>query len=56
MARSAQPELTCSLCNKPVSLDTAKTNEAGLPVHEECYVVRQALLYVTRVTQQRSTP
>ena len=52
MARSAQPEHNCSICNKPVDLKTTTTNAAGHPVHEECYVLKQALLYVSRVTQQ----
>ncbi len=30
--------LTCSICNEAVELETAKTDESGQPVHEECYV------------------
>lgn len=30
----------CSICNKPVTLETAKTNELGRAVHEECYVLK----------------
>ena len=28
----------CALCNRPVELETAKTDEQGHPVHEQCYV------------------
>ena len=30
---------TCSLCNEPVELETAKTDENGDAVHEKCFVV-----------------
>jgi hypothetical protein len=30
----------CSICNEPVDLKTAKTDEDGKSVHEECYVDR----------------
>ena len=39
---------TCPLCNEPVELETAKTNETGKPVHEECYVVKVSLKLPTR--------
>jgi hypothetical protein len=29
--------VTCVICNKPVSLEVAKTNHSGHAVHEECY-------------------
>ena len=28
----------CSICFQPVDLETAKTDSAGQPVHEDCYV------------------
>ena len=28
----------CTICNKPVSLESARTDEDGQCVHEECYV------------------
>ena len=28
----------CSICTKPVPLDTAKTDEGGRAIHEECYL------------------
>ena len=56
MARSAQPALNCSICNKPVDLKTTKTNAAGQPVHEECYVLRQALKDATRSITRPHAP
>jgi hypothetical protein len=32
--------VTCVICNKPVSLETTRIDEHGLPVHEECYAFR----------------
>ncbi len=31
---------TCHICNKPVTLDFAKTDEAGQTVHEGCYLLK----------------
>jgi hypothetical protein len=30
---------TCHICNKPVKLEMAKTDEAGRSVHEGCYLL-----------------
>jgi hypothetical protein len=30
----------CAVCRKPVDLKTAKTDDSGKAVHEECYVAR----------------
>jgi hypothetical protein len=30
----------CSVCCEPMSLGTAKTDEAGQPVHGECYLCK----------------
>jgi hypothetical protein len=40
---SKSPFPMCSLCNEPVELETAKTDEAGRVVHEECYVLRMQM-------------
>jgi hypothetical protein len=32
--------LVCAVCSQPVDLRTAKTDEDGAVVHEECYVLR----------------
>lgn len=29
--------VTCVICNKPVSLETARIDEDGQAVHEHCY-------------------
>jgi hypothetical protein len=42
MAFPASPFL-CSLCNEPVDLRTAKTDEHGKPIHEECYVLQMQM-------------
>lgn len=30
----------CAICDKPVSLETAKFDEDGRTVHEQCYVLK----------------
>jgi hypothetical protein len=30
---------TCHFCNKPVKLESAKTDESGRAVHEGCYLL-----------------
>ena len=30
----------CAICQEPVRLETAKTDEDGKPVHEDCYLQR----------------
>ena len=37
----------CSICNKPVELETAKTDENGKAVHEDCYAARVRLKGIT---------
>ena len=37
----------CTICNKPVDLEVAKTDEYGKPVHEECYAARMRLKQIT---------
>ena len=31
------PEIFCFICNQPINLETAKVNDQGKVVHEECY-------------------
>ena len=40
----------CSLCERPVLLETSKTDEYGKAVHEECYALK------TRLKQATTTP
>jgi hypothetical protein len=35
---------TCAICHKPAPLETAKTDECGHVVHEECYVFKMRLI------------
>ncbi|MGA7924538.1 MAG: hypothetical protein WCA20_00925 [Candidatus Sulfotelmatobacter sp.] len=37
----------CSLCDKPVLLETSKTDENAKAVHEECYVLKMRLKQAT---------
>ena len=37
----------CSICNKPMEIETAKTDEDGKAVHEECYAARVRLKEIT---------
>jgi hypothetical protein len=34
------PEINCSICGKPIALETAKTDEVGQAAHEECYLLK----------------
>jgi hypothetical protein len=53
MTRSSPLEITCAICNKPVDLKAAKTDERGKPVHERCSARKQALIRATQATNQR---
>jgi hypothetical protein len=35
--RPKPPTLLCTMCKRPVSIETSKTDEDGQPVHEHCY-------------------
>lgn len=35
--------ISCILCDQPVDLETAKTNDDGDAVHEECYALEMVL-------------
>ncbi len=32
--------INCSICGKPVAIETAKTDEAGQAAHDECYLLK----------------
>jgi hypothetical protein len=34
------PDVVCSICNKPIKLEAAKTDESGRAVHEGCYLLK----------------
>lgn len=35
---SATGTIQCAICQKPVELETAQTDERGWAVHEDCYM------------------
>jgi hypothetical protein len=43
MVRQVAYEPPCCICDQPVALETAKTDERGRAVHEECYVLKLRL-------------
>lgn len=55
MTHPSVPEHVCWVCNKPVKLETAKTDEQGGAVHEECYVMVCALNAATRSNLKSAT-
>lgn len=47
-APKSQPDVVrCSICNQPLSLESAHSDEYGAPVHEECYVLKIRLRLAT---------
>lgn len=40
--------LICSICCKPVKLESTKTDERGHAIHEECYILKLKLLQESR--------
>ena len=40
----------CPICNKEVQVETAKTDEVGRALHEECYLLRLNLRRSTTPT------
>jgi hypothetical protein len=42
------PELLCSICGSPVSLEKANTDENGTAVHEWCYLLAVKLKQATQ--------
>lgn len=54
MTHDSAPHIpTCSICHKPVNLETAKIDENGFAVHEDCYVPKiiEKLATVPRPTE-----
>lgn len=44
----------CAICGKPVPLETAKGDEGGRSVHEQCYVLKLTRDRVAREGGHRS--
>ncbi|MGA7402206.1 MAG: hypothetical protein WCC99_11805 [Candidatus Sulfotelmatobacter sp.] len=40
---SQSDAVACAICNRSVTLESAKSDEYGRPVHEECYVSKTQL-------------
>ena len=38
----------CAICNEPVELNTAKTDEDGKTVHEDCHIQKMRLKKITQ--------
>jgi hypothetical protein len=46
------PALICSICCKPVAVQTSKTDEHGRAIHEECYVLKLQLLHASEPSRK----
>jgi hypothetical protein len=44
--------LICSICHKPVAVETCKTDEHGHPIHEECYVLKVKLFQASQPSRK----
>jgi hypothetical protein len=33
-----EPEITCSICRRPISMEDPKIDDKGVPAHHECYI------------------
>lgn len=51
----SQRTTRCSICGNPVPLETSKTDEQGMAVHEECYVARTVALATAQQQARLST-
>lgn len=40
MEQPTRSQINCSICNQPVALEIAKTDDSGQALHEECYVLK----------------
>ena len=47
--------LGCAICGKPLHLQAADTQH-GLPVHEECFVLRLKLRKATTIPPETNMP
>ena len=46
----------CAICGKPLRLVAATTENGGLPIHEECYMLRLRLKQATPPPTSSETP
>ena len=38
--QSPELKINCSICGKPTTIETVKTDEVGRAIHDECYLLR----------------
>jgi hypothetical protein len=50
-----KPEIECSICDNLVALETAKTDEVGQAVHEECYLLNLGIKRGQGLVRKRET-
>lgn len=44
----------CAICGKPLRLAASKSENGGLPIHEECYLLRLKLKEATPLSSKGS--
>jgi hypothetical protein len=49
------PEPVCPICGEPVGLETAKTDETGVAIHEACYLLMLELKEDTSESQEKDS-
>jgi hypothetical protein len=47
---------TCAICHQSAPLETAKTDERGQVVHEECYLFKIRLIEATKLNSPSRSP
>jgi len=47
---------TCAICHQPAPLETAKTDERGQIVHEQCYLFKLRLIAATKLSSPSLRP
>jgi hypothetical protein len=55
LRKDPRPPPSCGICRNPVSLETAKTDEYGLAVHQKCYFLKIKLPAVATGAMARPT-
>ena len=46
----------CAICGKPLRLAVSRSEDGGLPIHEECYLLRLKLKEAAPSGLERSEP
>jgi hypothetical protein len=53
--KKESPVLRCRICDKPVTVETAKTDGDGQAIHEECYALKMNLEQASSDGHAKST-